>query len=412
MTTPSWFLGSTDSLIGQSTSVLRDTTPAEALKVLHQQIHLPAELLNSFGIVPSVDSRRSTLTLTQSPMSVTSIQPVDSSICDLPGRFCFQSMRIVFLNRLQISTDNVIPVQLLIRSPPHDLVGTISEISQYIFIRETTHKVAENSSTAHDQFRPSSSGSSGRRSPRVSINLIFYLNLPDEPQEGRNRLWAVEEFSATLSVVRTRPLPLDFSCLGLSNRAVSQPSDGMAVRHRKGATAERPSTLKVLFYTVHSIHSGTTGDVYCLGHQSLWCGSKCPSQNVPIFKIYPVPCYCRIFDYRLLIIYISQRSVTTSLMLTDSGIQFPGRLPFINLPEVSRNLTSGSLTSSKPDHPVGTIFEISQYIFIRETTHKMAENSLTAHDRFCPSPLGSSGRRSLRVSVKLTFYLNPNWNVF
>ncbi|KER30240.1 hypothetical protein T265_03295 [Opisthorchis viverrini] len=36
--------------------------------------------------------------------------------------------------------------------------------------------VAENSSTAHDWFRPSW-GSSGRRSPRVSVNLMFYLNL-------------------------------------------------------------------------------------------------------------------------------------------------------------------------------------------------------------------------------------------
>ncbi|KAG5452830.1 hypothetical protein CSKR_109003 [Clonorchis sinensis] len=36
--------------------------------------------------------------------------------------------------------------------------------------------VAENSSTAHDRFRPSTSGSSGRRSPRVSVNLMFYLN--------------------------------------------------------------------------------------------------------------------------------------------------------------------------------------------------------------------------------------------
>ncbi|KER19501.1 hypothetical protein T265_15524, partial [Opisthorchis viverrini] len=43
------------------------------------------------------------------------------------------------------------------------------------FIKETTHKVTENSSTAHDRFlspwRPS-----GRRSPRVSVNLMFYLN--------------------------------------------------------------------------------------------------------------------------------------------------------------------------------------------------------------------------------------------
>ncbi|KAG5455325.1 hypothetical protein CSKR_105128 [Clonorchis sinensis] len=38
------------------------------------------------------------------------------------------------------------------------------------------HKVAENSSTAHHRFRPSSSGSSGRHSPRVSVNLMFYLN--------------------------------------------------------------------------------------------------------------------------------------------------------------------------------------------------------------------------------------------
>ncbi|KAG5448124.1 hypothetical protein CSKR_106376 [Clonorchis sinensis] len=37
------------------------------------------------------------------------------------------------------------------------------------------HQVAENSSTAHDWFRPSW-GSSGRRSPRVSVNLMFYLN--------------------------------------------------------------------------------------------------------------------------------------------------------------------------------------------------------------------------------------------
>ncbi|KAG5452085.1 hypothetical protein CSKR_111127, partial [Clonorchis sinensis] len=40
---------------------------------------------------------------------------------------------------------------------------------------ETTQKVAENSSTAHDRFRPSW-GSSGRRSSRVFVNLMFYLN--------------------------------------------------------------------------------------------------------------------------------------------------------------------------------------------------------------------------------------------
>ncbi|KAG5453811.1 hypothetical protein CSKR_112380, partial [Clonorchis sinensis] len=42
----------------------------------------------------------------------------------------------------------------------------------------------------------------------------------------------------------------------------------------------------------------------------------------------------------------------------------------------------------------------------------VAGNSSTAHDRFRPSSLGSSGRRSLRVSVNRMFYLNPNWTVF
>ncbi|KER28886.1 hypothetical protein T265_04354 [Opisthorchis viverrini] len=41
-------------------------------------------------------------------------------------------------------------------------------------IRDMAIHVAENSSTAHDQFRPSWD-SSGRRSPRVSVNLMFYL---------------------------------------------------------------------------------------------------------------------------------------------------------------------------------------------------------------------------------------------
>ncbi|KAG5453481.1 hypothetical protein CSKR_114249 [Clonorchis sinensis] len=48
------------------------------------------------------------------------------------------------------------------------------------------------------------------------------------------------------------------------------------------------------------------------------------------------------------------------------------------------------------------------YIFIKETTHKVAENSSTAHDRFCSS-WDSSGRCSPRVSVNLMFCLNPNW---
>ncbi|KER32973.1 hypothetical protein T265_01064 [Opisthorchis viverrini] len=53
---------------------------------------------------------------------------------------------------------------------------TVKERSKYFFPKETTHKIAEYSSTAYDRFRPSTSGSSCRCSPRVSINLMFYLN--------------------------------------------------------------------------------------------------------------------------------------------------------------------------------------------------------------------------------------------
>ncbi|KER26463.1 hypothetical protein T265_06316 [Opisthorchis viverrini] len=54
----------------------------------------------------------------------------------------------------------------------------------------------------------------------------------------------------------------------------------------------------------------------------------------------------------------------------------------------------------------------TKYLVIRETTHKVAESSSTVHDRFRPSALGSSGRRSPRVSVNIMIYLNPNWTVF
>ncbi|KER19918.1 hypothetical protein T265_11422 [Opisthorchis viverrini] len=43
-----------------------------------------------------------------------------------------------------------------------------------IRVKAALYFVVENSSTAHDQFHPSW-GSSGRRSPRVSVNLMLYL---------------------------------------------------------------------------------------------------------------------------------------------------------------------------------------------------------------------------------------------
>ncbi|KER26430.1 hypothetical protein T265_06345 [Opisthorchis viverrini] len=59
--------------------------------------------------------------------------------------------------------------------PPEDLLTFIEVIVMTFFIKETTYKVAEDSSTAHDRFGPSR-GSSGRRSPRASVNPMFYSN--------------------------------------------------------------------------------------------------------------------------------------------------------------------------------------------------------------------------------------------
>ncbi|KER28564.1 hypothetical protein T265_04611 [Opisthorchis viverrini] len=52
-----------------------------------------------------------------------------------------------------------------------------------------------------------------------------------------------------------------------------------------------------------------------------------------------------------------------------------------------------------------------QALSIKQTTHKVAENSSTAYGRFHPS-WDSSSRCSSRVSVNPMFYSNPNWTVF
>ncbi|KER22148.1 hypothetical protein T265_09681 [Opisthorchis viverrini] len=92
----------------------------------------------------------------------------------------------------------------------------------------TTHKVAENPSTAHDRFRPFW-GSSGRRSPRASVNL--------KPKIQRYTLTAI---------LRISQYP--------------NPSGGMAVRHRKGVTAEQflfLSSSEPFLYSTSYIVSNT-----------------------------------------------------------------------------------------------------------------------------------------------------------
>ncbi|GAA49108.1 hypothetical protein CLF_102512 [Clonorchis sinensis] len=61
---------------------------------------------------------------------------------------------------------------LIVKKNNKDVRGGDLLLPYYNYSEYTTHKVAENSSTAHDRFRPSSSSSLDRRSPRVSVNLM------------------------------------------------------------------------------------------------------------------------------------------------------------------------------------------------------------------------------------------------
>ncbi|KAG5450036.1 hypothetical protein CSKR_103272 [Clonorchis sinensis] len=135
----------------------------------------------------------------------------------------------------------------------------------YIFIKETTRIVAENSSTAHDRFRPSWGSSDrfviGKREEKYKRTtnqcirnalLIRLLKILRQPTTGfallgAHQVGAVPEFPSTCkrhkpkfgckSVVRTRPLPLDFPCLGLGNEGniptLVLPSGGMALPFRR-----------------------------------------------------------------------------------------------------------------------------------------------------------------------------------
>ncbi|KAG5454278.1 hypothetical protein CSKR_106541, partial [Clonorchis sinensis] len=183
--------------------------------------------------------------------------------------------------------------------PPHVSVGTIFETSQYIFIKETPHKVAENSSTAHEQFRSSCRSSvespvgfDGKltwnpaeslaydvpKRPNVRrqatsclifcdipdtvihCNTLFYLNqicttFANHTYSHSNFFTAnPNEFQLNLSLMMrefTDPkvrgsnptsasrLPLSRSGQPGSIPVLMLPSGGTAVTHRKSATAER-----------------------------------------------------------------------------------------------------------------------------------------------------------------------------
>ncbi|KAG5442221.1 hypothetical protein CSKR_100193 [Clonorchis sinensis] len=92
----------------------------------------------------------------------------------VPGRLMFQLLRY---SRFR-DTCTYGYVLLLSSNKGNGSLDTDSKATdeEYIFLMEqTTHNVAETLSTPQHQFRPSL-GSSGGCIPRVSVNLLFYLD--------------------------------------------------------------------------------------------------------------------------------------------------------------------------------------------------------------------------------------------
>ncbi|KAG5447150.1 hypothetical protein CSKR_107956 [Clonorchis sinensis] len=185
----------------------------------------------------------------------------------------------------------------------------ILESTIKFFMKETTHKVAENPSTAHDRLRPAW-GSSGRCSPRVSVNLMFYLN-PN---------WTgFDKYTHLL---------INLVFTGNSSRLIVQ---------------------LVRYLSYHSI-----------------------------------------FSYRKLL----TRFLKT-LRQPTTGFALNGKILF------------WLAKSEQPDQSWKLLRSVNSVCNIKHATHKVAENSSTTHDRFCPF-WDSLGRRRPRASVNLMFYLKPN----
>ncbi|KAG5455058.1 hypothetical protein CSKR_109924 [Clonorchis sinensis] len=140
--------------------------------------------------------------------------------------------------------------------------------------------VAENSSTAHDRFRPSWS-SSGRRSPRVSVNLMFYLNpdwtdfekythlqinLANECTAPGRLMFQLLRYSryrdTCIYVIHKREIQLGFSfrrntLLIKLLKIFRQPTTGFALlgAHQVGAVRQTYVLLKPKLHELSEIHS-------------------------------------------------------------------------------------------------------------------------------------------------------------
>ncbi|KAG5445486.1 hypothetical protein CSKR_100975 [Clonorchis sinensis] len=93
-----------------------------------------------------------------------------------PTRSCRSTLHFVDVKRIPNHAVELLRVKELKLSTDISTRTTIGDYNDLTtFIKETTHKVAENSWTEHDRFR-SSWGPSGGRRPGGSVNIMFYLN--------------------------------------------------------------------------------------------------------------------------------------------------------------------------------------------------------------------------------------------
>ncbi|KAG5450770.1 hypothetical protein CSKR_101375 [Clonorchis sinensis] len=96
----------------------------------------------------------------------------DSSVVKVRGSNPVSAYRLLLCRLDQLATTSTLVLPSGSMTAEHRK-GVMAE--RFNLLKETTHKVSESSPTTHNRFRPSRS-SSGRRSPRVSVSLMFYLN--------------------------------------------------------------------------------------------------------------------------------------------------------------------------------------------------------------------------------------------
>ncbi|KAG5454912.1 hypothetical protein CSKR_105849 [Clonorchis sinensis] len=223
----------------------------------------------------------------------------------------------------------------------------------------------------------------------IRLTEIRGLRLPDEPQEGRNRSWAVEQFSATLSVVHIRRIvyvEFDFEGILLT---------GIANHWSSQNFIDIPNKIYPSLSASHGVGTTAFVDVFFIRYLKGNKGSSVAENSSTTHKRLP-PSWGS--SHR------RSPRVSVNLMFCLN----PSRMKLAKYTHSSLFFTGDSTDLSL----IIYFFSFNRSeVVCSQNLPVVAENSSTAHDRFRPS-WGSSGRRSPRVSVNLMFYLNPNCTVF